>query len=133
VAFGVAGLGMIGAGAAGLAIASNDANLVAGASKGPIDGNGNPIFFNNDPNAGNAPQFASVASEGQSANTWGTALTVLGSLFVVTGGICMIVDQVALKKPVERPRRATDELGRNLFIAPTVGPRYTGLGAGFSF
>src|SRR5581483_5004527 len=78
-------------GAVGLAQASSFSDTVGFSSRNPIDGNGNPIFFNNDPNAMGSPQFAAQESSGKLWNTVGIAMTTVGVIATVGGGIVALV------------------------------------------
>src|SRR5262249_9515918 len=109
---------------------------------GPIDGAGNKIFFNNDPNAG-SQQEADLQKQGKLWNTVGIAMTATGGVLAVAGIACIIADRVIAngggsdkpKRPKRRKRVSDEEEAsiKNLYVAPTAGIKFAGVGAGFSF
>jgi hypothetical protein len=144
LAVGIAGIGV---GIAGLLIAQQKASTLTSDAMhdpnapGPIDGNGNKIYFNNDPNAG-SQQEAQLQADGKLWNTIGIAMTVVGSVATVAG-IALLVSDAVLKgggsadKPKKKKhRRSSDEDSASiekLYVAPSVGPKFAGVGAGFAF
>ncbi len=131
----VAGIGVVAivVGAVGLAQAQSFSDTVGFSSRNPIDGYNNPIYFNNDPNAGSSPQFAAQESQGKTWNAVGIAMTTIGCIAVVAGGIVAIVGATSGGKKQEPSKRAVS----NLYIVPSVSPvgtqRQVGLAAGFAF
>jgi len=127
-----------GGGGAMFALAGQRSSEISQNSAGSTS-DGTKIFFNMDPNV--TTQDSSLESQGKLFDTLGTTFTVVGSLVAVTGAVLMGVDQGLKARANERPRRrrrrrvVVDEeasLGP-WYIAPALGPKYAGVGAGFSF
>jgi hypothetical protein len=143
------GYGLLGGGAgvtviggALLGVGLHQANNVVADSKNPIDGNGNKIFYNNDPNAGGAGQEAHLYSQAKTLAGVGDAFLGIGIAAVVAGVACVVADVVSngddhpkaakkTKKPAAHP--VVDDEVRNWFIAPSGSPTSVGLAGGFSF
>jgi hypothetical protein len=131
----VAGIGVacVVVGAVGLAQASSFSDTVGFSSRNPVDSNGNPIFFNNDPNAGGAPQFAAQQDQGKLWNSIGIAFTTIGAIATVAGGIVAIIGATSGGKRKEQPKRAISRFFITPTIVPAGGQRQAGVLTGFSF
>ena len=125
-----------------LGLASHTASTLADDAKAPIDGNNNPIYFNNDPNAGTT-QEADLQSKGKIYNIVGIVGVSLGGAAIAAGAGCMIADAVMKadrahpkKKKHKKRRRVVEddeEEETSWYISPSVGPTVVGVGGGFSF
>jgi hypothetical protein len=137
------GAAFVAGGGAMLGIAKNTADTLSADSKAPVDSNNNPIFFNNDPNAGKT-QEAGLQMRGKALNVTGIVTTTLGGLGVAAGIGCFIADSVMKserahphKKHKKRRRIVEDEeeeeQSSNWYVAPSFGPSQVGVGGGFTF
>jgi hypothetical protein len=140
MAVGVAGVGL---GVAGLAVAKSKSDSVSETSMRPVDLDGQPIFFNNDPvaTASGVPQEVEHEKLGKTMDAVGIAGLAIGGVALVTGAVLMGVERGLAgqrerpARPKRRRRVVVDEEAsiQNLYIAPTAGPNFAGAGAGFSF
>jgi hypothetical protein len=119
----------------------HQANNVVADSKNPIDGNGNKIFYNNDPNAGGAGQEKSLYTQGKTMAIAGDVVLGVGIPVLLAGVGCIVADIVANQddhpKPKKKKKKAAplpaDDEAHNWFIAPSGSPTSVGLAGGFSF
>ena len=116
-------------GGALLGVGLHQGNNVVADSKNPIDGNGNKIFYNNDPNAGGAGQEAHLYSQAKTLAGIGDAFLGIGIAAVVAGVACVVADVVSngddhpkAAKKTKKPMRPVDDEARNWFIAPERQP-----------
>ncbi len=137
------GVGFAVVGGTMLGLAKNTADTLSADSKNPLDSNNNPIYFNNDPNAGSA-QEADLDKRGKIYNGVGIAGAALGGIGIVAGASCLIADAVMKsesahpkKKHKKKRRRVVEEdeeeETRNWYVAPVTGPTVVGVSGGFSF
>jgi hypothetical protein len=130
-------------GVAMLPLAAKTADTLSADSKAPVDSNNNPIFFNNDPNAGST-QESGLQSRGKTYNLVGIIGLSVGGAAVLAGASCMIADAVMKaegshpKKKHKKRRRVIEdeedeEQSSNWYVAPSFGPSQVGVGGGFTF
>jgi hypothetical protein len=133
IGVGVAGVAALVTGVTFGVLAKQQADIVSQDSRVPAS-DGGPLEFN--PVMGDSDR--PFEEKGQLYNNLSIGLLVAGGVLTAAGVTMIIVERVAKRGPSEKPkhrRPARDEEASRTpwYVAPSVGPRLTGLGAGFSF